>query len=188
MLNPNLLKLSAKYIVSIDPSINNIGVAVFVIDAKITSKQVDFKLHDHRLIESYESSDLHVKCRFMSESVLSLISGFNGKVPYLIIEQPPLTIYNNKFLSKDGLIARAQSVFKLFAVYGSIVSRVSNVNIIPVLPSQWQPSKKERAGVDIKDWSISKARKILSTVKSEHVADAINIGLFGINKIIKELS
>jgi len=109
------------------------------------------------------------------------------------VEQPPQTIYNARKSTKDRLIARAQSVFKTFAVAYMILGMLYTIRTGTVLPVQWEPSKKKRCGMEIKAWSLNTANEIikkigmqpkrLHTKLDENEADAINIGDAILNKL-----
>ena len=115
---------------------------------------------------------------------------FNEHAPaFCYVEQPPSTLYGQKG-TKDMLIARAQSVFKTVAVCFSILTYLrirTKIIGVPILPSQWQPSKKARNNLDTKEWSLLYANRILCTdmqrppgtlhtQADENIADAVSIG------------
>ena len=120
----------------------------------------------------------------------------------IYIEHPPDTIYGFQRLSKAGIVARAQSVFKVIAVCHGVASHLRTMNtgrnseIEFIFPSQWQPSKKQRGGLDSKEWSLATANKLLSkhyhkpfkelkTKEEENVADAIAMSVYAVKKMLE---
>lgn len=171
-----------KTVISIDPGINTTGVAVFRDDGDSVN------LLEAIAIKSPPSLSLASdKVQHITDACLA--SANHHQCDILVMEIPPSTIYGYSKLNKSKLIARAQSIFKTFWVMGAIAQELQHARFITkrlyVLPVQWEPSKKSRGGMAIKEWSLMNANqllreqgmlRILGTKADENVADAINIG------------
>jgi len=124
-----------------------------------------------------------LRARSMAEQTIGICRQYS--VDAVWVEQPPQTIYN-QHMPKNALIARAQSVFKTFAVTYNIFGMLcaEKIKHYDILPKQWQGKKAK--GETVKEKSIrlandhleifSKFRYRLKTKRDENTADAINIG------------
>lgn len=176
-----LITLPAKSLLAVDPSVNSCGYSVWNYGRK--------SLIDYGLIEPGEKSDLY-KVLHVSETLIGIARLYSVKTIY--IENIPDTLYNQKNLSRDMLIAKAQSVFKTVSVIYTIVGLAQQLNatIVFVLPTEWQNFLKLRKkGFNIKRRSVEHAQKVMNLytvkkmdlsapLKRENIADAINIGYY----------
>src|SRR5262245_41479578 len=102
-------------LLSIDPGLTCTGWAVFSVEpapklkacGKVRSS--DFKENDEDLL-------------IRLAPIVDCMRGVANlhRVAVVAIEQPPQTIYKGKMLKRDMLIAKAQSVFKTFAVEAAL--------------------------------------------------------------------
>lgn len=179
------LDLYTHCIIALDLALENTGYCILKYNLNSRNK----KIIDSGTIHTDSSQSDEARIRFVLESLMKLytvnLSHKNQKAVF-IIEKPPETLYQNGFMSKNAIIGKCTSIFKLMSMYGAVVSLCIQqyIDFIPVLPSQWQASKKQRKGADIKQWSISSANRILKEnnfnkflkfKNTEHEADAINI-------------
>lgn len=175
-------------LLSIDPGLVCTGWAAYklaTIGPQLMScgkvKSEDFQDNDE---------DLIVRLRPIIDCMRGVSSIYRPAV--VLIEQPPQTIYGARMLKKDMIVARAQSVFKVFAVLGALIADLRQVSCVQhvatILPSQWEYSKKKRGGMDVKQWSLSYANSVIAgrdsalglphlhTKEDQNVADAISLG------------
>jgi len=173
----------------VDPGIGVTGYAAYRHTALNGSKCRT--LLSSGIIEPLTSSDdIFLRVRSIAQQVQYIAN--NISIDRLYVEQPPQTVYGGMRLSKNMLIARAQSVFKTFAVAYGILGILDSCHLGVVLPIQWEPSKKQRGGMEIKAWSLQNANRILqatgyskklATKKDINEADAINIGNVVLDKL-----
>lgn len=177
------LKWAGSCYLSIDPGINVTGFSRY--DVSLTGIS---KLVRYGAIIPPESENNYEQINYIVDSV----SGFDKdfKPGFILVEQPPSTVYGGKQLSKDMLIARAQSVFKTVAVAASILATLRHTSRalrVPILPVQWQENIKRHKGLTSKEWSLREANKILiadmqrpantlHTKQDENIADSITMG------------
>ncbi len=173
----------------VDPSINKLGIAIY----RCTSE--DGKTLVHKLIKSECHVDIDtsvstdIRCRNMYRYVKAIVNENECKKVY--IEIPPDTIYEQKRLTKDDVIARAASICKLNAVTYSIFAHL--VDTVPchgILPAQWEV-RKGQGGAKL--WSLNYANLILRQnkivrelregTKDQNEADAITMGDIVIRKL-----
>lgn len=177
----NFVKSNPSFFLFVDPSIVNLGYAVF------HCKSPDNKTIVHTLVRSgmYNTSELtdkdtYVRCYAMSEFVMALARESQAKRIY--IETPPDTIYEQKNLNKDQIIARAQSVAKLTAATYSIFQAGldNKFTCLPILPVQWEMVRGKKNG-GAKAWSLQyantvAAKDVKQIIKDQNEADAITMG------------
>lgn len=175
------IPLPAKSLLAVDPSVNSCGYSVWNYGSK--------SLIDYGLIEPGEKSDYY-KVLHVAETIAGIAQDYKAKE--ILIENVPDTLYGQAKLTRDMLIAKAQSVFKTVSVIYTIVGLAQRLDttIVFVLPTEWQNFLKLRKkGFNIKRRSVEHAQKVmnlytvkkmdLSTpIKRENIADAINIGYY----------
>lgn len=131
-------------------------------------------------VKTKDGEDFLDKLRTITDLVLSKLCSFHR--PWVWVEIPPFTLYEQKRSSKDMLIARAQSVFKTVGVAYSVLSVTRlDKNVAQtraILPSQWQGGKRRE---NSKVWSMRMANQIvtgfnLSSHRDQNLADAITMG------------
>ncbi len=178
------LKFRKYTILCVDPGIVATGYAIYT--HTLRKGQPSRVLIKSGLIRpSNKEVDINARASYIGESLQCIIREI--QIDRVYVEQPPLTIFYAKKLSKDGIIARAQSVFKTFAVAYMILGMLYTIHTCTILPVQWEPSQKKRGVMKIKVWSLRNANKIIKAIgvqskKSLHTkldeneADAINIG------------
>lgn len=166
----------------IDPSMNTMGWAIYELSR--VNFQVQSRLKSFGLVTPTDpdaSAQDRICC--VVNQMLALYQQHKCRVA--IIEKPPDTIYGANKMKPFMVVARAQSIFKVYAVALAIYSAFRAEQCQMVLPSQWEPSKKERGGRDIKEWSLLNANLMLQrtgfqeklkTKVDENIADAISLG------------
>lgn len=172
-------------LLSIDPGLVCTGWAVFALDRDGPSLTACNKIKSSDFQDSDE--DLIVRLKPIIDCMRGVCNQYKPAV--VLLEQPPQTIYNSKMLKKEMLIAKAQSVFKVFAVLGALIADLRQAasvqHVTTILPSQWEYSKKRRGGLPVKEWSLKYANQILAhnnpeillhTKEDQNVADAISLG------------
>jgi hypothetical protein len=181
------ISLSGSSILCLDPGIGTTGYAVYrSLPSKLSLTEYGGFSPDDTLSE-------FARIQLIIDDVMRVIDKYRPQVAYM--EQPPYTIYSPG--GRNQIIARAVSVFKTVAVCFSLftaISRSTKTLVIPVLPSQWQLSPKQRGKRDTKEWSLSVAngiiqrehfgREWLMTSRDENIADAISLGWYSISKKI----
>ena len=174
----------------VDPGIGVTGYAIY--------RHTALKGRDNRTLLSSGiveplKGDKEILVRSQSiAQQLHFIAG-NNSIHKFYVEQPPQTVYGGVRLTKNAIIARAQSVFKTFAVTYNVIGLLGkSYRCGVILPVQWEPSKKQRGGMAIKAWSLQNANsiiekigkpKVLATKKDENEADAISIGSVVLDKL-----
>lgn len=178
-------RLTSTSIFSVDPSIQNTGYAVLSCSDSIQVSQLgiffsDPQLSDERRIRGITDDVCHLAGQLIN--------------PVVILEKPPGTIYGQKILTKDAIVARAASLFQLFTLYGSLISglELNHISYQFMLPIEWQRLVK-RPKHDVKKLSLALAndrlhgQKVLcfgserrnlrlKTKLQANMADAMNIG------------
>lgn len=172
------------FFTAVDPGVNVTGFSVFQTTLTGEHKLIRYGA----AIPPEQFVDEHQRTAYVVDKLGGIFNEVNPVFCY--VEQPPFTLYGQKHLSKDGLIARAQSVFKTVAVCFSVLTylRTKTKCIpMPILPSQWQASKKARNKLGTKEWSLMVANSVLvrdmqrpagtlHTASDENIADAVSIG------------
>lgn len=194
-----ILQLTTRTLMFIDPGINCTGYCF--IDTSIKKDKLNIKILGFGSIEPIYDN-VNGRSYEIAESIVAKISRY--QVDYVISEYPPDTIYGYGRMSKSGIVARAQSIFKLFgvchAIHTIIASNLRTVGFFTVLPNQWQDSKKKRGGLGTKEWSLKMANVILSkhykhyrrdqveleTKKHENIADAVTMMYMVLKKVREE--
>lgn len=172
-------------LLSIDPGLVCTGWAIFDLENKGPMLRTCGRVRSSDFTESDEN--LIVRLNPIVDSMRGVVNQYKPAV--VLIEQPPQTIYKSQMLKKEMLIAKAQSVFKVFAVLGALVADLRQASSIQhvtaILPVQWEYSKKKRGGMDVKEWSMQYANNViadcnlslaLKTKEDQNVADAISLG------------
>jgi hypothetical protein len=164
----------------VDPSIANMGLAAYqcTSDGKTVSSSL---IHSEVVCRKTTDEPTHVRCRTMYRYVIAKVNEL--KVSRVYIEVPPDTIYEQKKLDRNQLIARAVSVFKLQAVTYSIFGALADiVKAFPISPCEWEVVKGKGGA---KAWSLGYANLILTQQKKnrqlkegveQNEADAITMG------------
>lgn len=172
---------------AIDPGVNATGYAVYQTSLAGISKLIRYGAAVPP--ENFQTE--HERTAYIVDKLQSVLIEVESAFCY--VEQPPFTLYNQKSLSNDRLIARAQSVFKTVAVCFSLLTMIRYLRLnrkcipYPLFPTQWQLSKKQRGGLDTKEWSLKIANVILTndmarppnvlhTAQDENIADAVVMG------------
>lgn len=184
----------------IDSSVQRVGYSVFDPELKklltcglINTSQIPgIKQDDKKKGDKpvNETLGIIIRSRYIVSILLQLIS--EHKVNKIVIECPNPAIYNLTG-AQGGAAARIQrttAIFKLIAACYYCIAAITaaNVQCLPISPGDWQPSKKQRLGLDSKPWSLWHANTYISAVKYNHrnlrtkddenIADAINLGYF----------
>lgn len=168
---------------AIDTGVSVCGLATIV---KYKSADRDrYSIVRATKVKTSPSDNLEDRFREIKEQVEIVLR--MDEATELAVEVPPDTIYGYKRLKKEQIVARAQSLFRTFGLayflIGSLRSQVDETHA--VYPSQWEPSKKARNNIPIKQWSLARANillkensqlGLLSTSEEENIADAINLG------------
>lgn len=184
------LKFRKYTILCVDPGIVATGYAIYF--HTLRKDQPSRVLVESGIIRpANRERDINVRASYIAESLQCISQQVN--IDRIYIEQPPQTIYNAKQLTKDMIVAKAQSVFKTFSVTYMILGMLHAMRTYTVLPIQWQPSQKKRGVMKIKVWSLRHANEIikgigvqsksLHTKLDENEADAINIGNVVLDKL-----
>ena len=172
-------------LLSIDPGLTCTGWAVFRMNEGVRLSACG-KVRSEDFMETDESLPRRLA------PILDAMCGVcnQHKPAVVVVEQPPQTIYKAKMLKKEMIIAKAQSVFKTFAVCAGLLAALRNLEkvqlVTTVLPVQWEYGKTKRGGLDVKAWSMKMANEIidlsgntvswLRTQEDQNVADAITMG------------
>lgn len=180
-------------ILALDPAMAYTGCCVY----SVSTSGFKFRINYLGIIQT-DSGEANSRVRSVVDTVKELIELY--EVNYVILEEPPTTIYKSRFLTRDQLVGRAASVFTTFSTCYSIIGLCCALNIYwrTVLPATWQQfkisevknTKTEKVAI-AKNLSLDKARKILKYLNhpkklkptEHHVADAINIGFFVISNL-----
>lgn len=175
------VKYSPNCFLFVDPSIATMGLAAY--QCKVTDNRVSNHLiYSEVVCRSTVEEPLHIRCRTMYRFVLGMVRELN--VSRVYIEIPPETIYDQKNLDRNQIIARANSIFKLNAVTYSIFTALADtVRAFPILPVEWEIVRNKKGGA--KEWSLGYANLILTQQKKnrqlkegkeQNEADAITMG------------
>lgn len=200
MFLKNFLVCNPSCFLFIDPSIRRTGVAVYHCKLGDDGQQLQYQVIDHGLvkpIQDYDNEELYKSVQAIADQVKAYVIRY--KVKHVWIEQPAQTVHGSNGMNRMAIVARAQSVFKLFAAWGGLINMLmeANCEIHPVLPLQWEPSKKARKGQPIKEWSLEHASlclhrfavsdriQKLTTSDDENIADAINMGYVILKKMFQ---
>lgn len=108
---------------------------------------------------------------YLADTVRMLLAEHNCN--NILIEIPPQTIYDQESVTKDELIARAQSVFRVVAVAHFIMGMMSRTHRIhTILPVQWQAKMKARAAnrMNIEGMDVKEISRIMANATLEHVS------------------
>jgi hypothetical protein len=179
-----IMKWGGCFFAAIDPGINATGFAIYRNSLEGIAKLVQYGA----AVPPANLEDQHQRTAYVVDKIQGVLNPVGPAFCY--VEQPPSTLYGQKSLGKDALIARAQSVFKTVAVCFSILTYLRlNTKCIPypLFPSQWQLSKKQRQGLGTKEWSLGLGNAILEkdmnrpsntlhTKQDENIADAVVMG------------
>ena len=179
------VRVRPRFIVCFDPGVKHTGYSVF--RHGLSSGKFIRTLSSFGKISPGESfsDELLARACYISSHAKSICDSVEASAVY--VEQP-LVVYGGR-LSKQMILAKASSVFKTIAVayHISASTQGRKVKSGVIYPNQWEPSKKARAGQEIKAWSLDKANEViqefyskphhLCTGPDENIADAINIGM-----------
>jgi len=173
-------------ILALDTSINSMGYCWLKCHGE------DIEINSMGLAESEKESE--------EDRIIEMLNWLNDILKYrdisnliVVLEKPPATMYNEQS-SKNQVIARATSLFKLFMLYGALYQFLFDrgIKTISILPIEWQ-RKVKRRGLDIKMLSIGLANQRLAKdneksnrlgghsiwtgmmPNNHNVADAVNI-------------
>lgn len=166
-------------VIGIDPGTNVTGICY--------AKSNPYEIVEAKAIEIKNEETLEQKCFFISDSIKLWCDSF--KPTHIAIEHPSFCTYT-KGMRPQHMIARANSVIKLFSLIYYIKAYIRGVaEVIDVNPRDWELSKKQRNNLPVKEWSMMRAEMLVNkygankrvrnlkfyTVKSENIADSINI-------------
>lgn len=175
----------------VDPGINFLGYCIY--NCWVHKNDVVFEITKYGVHMPTIGPESTVQARIRSIYQPIRQMAKEQRVKRMYVEEPPSTVYGDReTTSVHKVIARAQSVFKTVSVCHSLIASFDmSIPIETIWPSQWEPSKKERRGQDIKEWSLEAANVILEhkanidaiqetgmlrTKVDSNAADAINIG------------
>lgn len=174
------------YVLFLDPSINFTGWACYRLWR--AEHQVHTVLHAYGVIEPLGET---VEARTVSMVARGIQTFLAAPCTAAVIELPPDTIYGAKVMTKDMIIAKAESVFKTYGVAMALLCgiRTTGKQATTIYPRQWELDHRPRKKLgfkDVKAWSMSVAndvldrsgftRETLETRKEQNAADAITMG------------
>lgn len=175
--------------ISLDVALSHTGFAIFA----LSTGNFSFRLLKIGVIDTDTQLDLDTRVRIILTELERTVASYG--VQSFFIEEPPMTLYGKK-LPRNILIGRAASTFKVFASCYAVVGYCFSKDLFcrTIFPSTWQNGSgfKDSGYKDTKKWSIDKANTVIRYLKfqhrelkslDEHAADAINIGIFAIEKM-----
>lgn len=124
----------------VDPSINNTGISFVSFNEDFTEPVLRHSV-TCKVGKDMKGLTLQKRVKIMCGKISHEISMQTlPSMPHVWIEEPPLSGYNQKFLSKDGAIARCCSMFSNFAVVYHLNSLLSNkgYSVKHANPVHWQ--------------------------------------------------
>lgn len=164
----------AAKVAAIDPGLNTAGYCTAVVgDNKVTfvtaGSSSSIVIADGRSVG--KTSLAIEKARQVSLDLFRVM--LSEKPSILIVETPPQRFSGNA----QSQIKKAQDARMLFGmsmvIYGLLLSKNSEIDLIVIEPSQWQPGF---ARGNTKGWSAKLASRVCSfDVNSEHAADAVSM-------------
>lgn len=196
------LKLQSCTSIFIDPGIDGTGYSVWRHCLKTGRKLLSYGLLKATASEAASKNEsIMERAFFTASSLIPIVQHFS--VRFSFIEQPQQTVYGGNRQTRVQAVARAQSVFKTFAVaycmFGRLIPVEPKITQSLVLPSDWQYTKKQRGGLDTKEWSLLMANGIIGKyadagvtdacgrcVTLDDVSDAITMGMVMMDKMEKE--
>ena len=168
--------MQKKYVMSIDPSLNSLGLAVFE----------NKKLSDHLLIKSTtveRAKDEFVRARVMVEKIRDIYKKFGGKNEVQLVTEVP------QHFGVAGYLARESgAVFKLTFLCGMLFNM--DETVIGYQPRQWKGQlPKEVVGRRLQQLYpklkiVKKENDKTKFVMDHNIVDAIGIGHFHIYRRI----
>jgi hypothetical protein len=187
--------LPATTILSVDVGTVKCGWSIIEFTPAAVISQSAWKLKDWGLITRSSDTEAAPRAVSIAMEVTKKVLPVTGPT-VVVIEKPSGTVYGGggNFNRGVGRMSKLQQLFILAGAAAAICEMTPGMTYRFLEPSQWQASKKQRNGMDTKEWScwkvdylfkqIFKVQQKIPLLDDHNVCDGINIGVASVNNLL----